>query len=72
LQIGKLTADSDPAWEPGSPLPLLTLPLVVDRTHVSRVPVVVSLILTRPDVACTPPPGWTVQVLAASAAALMI
>src|SRR5437016_1887320 len=53
--------------EPGSRVPLLRVALMVEELHVTRLPVVVSLSTTRPDLAVTAPPGWTVQVVAAMA-----
>jgi hypothetical protein len=62
VQRPKLAARSEPALEPGSPLPLLSVPRAVSgklasATHVSTVPVVVSLRVTRPALAWTAPPG---------------
>jgi hypothetical protein len=56
-----------PAREADSPLPLFSAPLAVEEELTHRVPVMVSLRMILPgDVACTPPPGWMVQVAAHS------
>ena len=65
----KLTADSEPASAPGSPLPLRSVPPAVEEAHEITVPVLVSLRPMRPDVAVMAPPGWMVQVVAAKAGA---
>src|SRR5215469_9834752 len=62
VQVTKLTADSEPAWKPGRPLPLLSLPLAVEEAQVTIVWVVVSERTNLPDAAWMPPPGCMVQV----------
>src|SRR5215831_12311583 len=62
------TADREPAREPGSPLPVLSVPLADEAMHLRKVPVVVSVTVNWPDDAWMSPPGWMVQVPAARAA----
>src|SRR5262245_62267003 len=52
---------------PGSPLPLLSVPLSREDGQVTTAPVVVSFRVNVPDFRETGPPGRTVQVAAARA-----
>src|SRR5215469_14262601 len=68
VQRRKLTADREPAWKPGRPLPRLSLPLTVEEAQFRVWRVVVSERVNLPDAAWMPPPGCMVQVPEASAA----
>src|SRR5215471_19726665 len=61
---GKPAAVIDPMPVPGSPLPLLRVPLICPG-HLSIAPVLVSFSVNLADVSETGPPGWTVHVAAA-------
>jgi hypothetical protein len=57
VQWVKVTAETEPAPEPDSPLPLFSVPLAVTDEQVKVDPVVVSLKLAFPAVAVNAPPG---------------
>ena len=49
MQLVKPAADREPAREPGSPLPRLSVPLAVEEAHVTVLPFVMSLKMSLPD-----------------------
>src|SRR5579871_6584347 len=68
VQWVKVNADIEPAPEPESPLPVLSVPLAVMELHVVLVPVLVSVKGAFVAFAVTAPPGLMVHVVAANAA----
>src|SRR5215469_7298313 len=61
-------ADSEPASAPGSPLPLRSVPVAFEETHVTGWAGAALVSLVLPAVAVMAPPGCTVQVCAVAAA----
>src|SRR5690348_16433255 len=57
----------DPMPEPGSPLPALSGPDMVEDAQVSEAPDLVSVSVVVPAAAVMAPPGRTVQVVAVPA-----
>src|SRR5690349_8273577 len=67
LHEWKPTAEIDPACEPASPLPLLSVPLKLSDVHVNIWRFLVSSKVAVPDLAVMAPPGRIVHVVAARA-----
>jgi len=61
LQVSMLTADREPAWEPGSSLPFLNVPLAAEERQTVTLPVVVSAKLNWVNFAWIAQPGRMVE-----------